>query len=189
MKTSPHWIVYDQVNTDMHSGLKICIRLCQHEDLRLLSCLTYLKVFWVSLILNIVMHILEHAIIEDICRLLDEANRIMHDELTAQLENVVVTESEECSLAVKVSKTFSDSANCETFLFCKSSFKSFRCVQKFGMKFYFHTAVFWPNPNAPPPKKTFISPNLDVLVLLEYSSNIINCQKWRNMPVNFKQIE
>jgi len=44
----------------------------------------------------------EHAIIEDICRLLDEANRIMHEELTAQLENVVVTESEECSLAVKV---------------------------------------------------------------------------------------
>lgn len=70
-----------------------------------------------SLILNIVMHILEHAIIEDICRLLDEANRIMHEELTAQLENVVVTESEDCSSAVKVSKTFSDSANRETFLF------------------------------------------------------------------------
>lgn len=44
---------------------------------------------------------------EDICRLLDEANRIMHDELTAQLENVLVTESEECSSAAKVSKTFS----------------------------------------------------------------------------------
>ena len=51
---------------------------------------------------------------EDICRLLDEANRIMHDELIAQLENVLVTDSEECSSAVKVSKTFSDSANRET---------------------------------------------------------------------------
>ena len=69
-----------------------------------------------SLILNIVIHIPEHAIIEDICRLLDEANRIMHHELTAQLENVLVTESEECSSAAKVSKTFSDPANPETFL-------------------------------------------------------------------------
>lgn len=52
---------------------------------------------------------------EDICRLLDEANRIMHDELTAQLENVLVTESEEYPMAAKVSKTFSDLAGKHSF--------------------------------------------------------------------------